>query len=97
MSAGSFPLPAFDRLPSGRHDRMREPGEARKRLAELPGEVFELNTGEMDELVREFLRTRDPRELRGLTEPAIAATLALLGDREAARELDLRRPKLFAE
>ncbi len=52
-------------------------------IPELPAEVFELHTGGMDELVREFLRTRDARELRRLTEPAIAATLALLGARSA--------------
>jgi AcrR family transcriptional regulator len=50
-------------------------------VGELPDEVFALHTGGMDELVREFLRTHEPAALVELTEPAIAATLALLGDR----------------
>jgi AcrR family transcriptional regulator len=47
----------------------------------LPPEVFELHTGGMDELVRERLRTRGVPGLTDLAEPAVAATLAMLGDR----------------
>jgi AcrR family transcriptional regulator len=48
---------------------------------ELPDEAFRLHTGGMDELVREQLRTRGARALPELVEPAVRATLALLGDR----------------
>jgi AcrR family transcriptional regulator len=50
-------------------------------LAELPREVFELHTGGMDELIRECLRTRGVEGLPELTNPAIEATLAMLGAR----------------
>jgi len=49
-------------------------------LPELPDEVFKLHTGGMDELIREQLRTRGPEALPELTDPLIAATLALFGD-----------------
>ena len=51
-------------------------------LPELPQMVFELHTGGLDELIRERVRTRGANALPGLAEPAIAATLALFGDRE---------------
>jgi AcrR family transcriptional regulator len=50
-------------------------------LPVLPGAVFELHTGGMDELIRECLRSRGASALPGLAEPAVAATLALFGER----------------
>jgi AcrR family transcriptional regulator len=50
-------------------------------IGKLPDEVFALHTGGMDELIREFLRTHEAEALVSMTDPAIAATLALLGDR----------------
>jgi AcrR family transcriptional regulator len=50
-------------------------------LTKLPPEVFQLHTGGMDELIREHLRTRGAAALPDLAEPAVAATLAMLGDR----------------
>lgn len=52
-------------------------------LQALPDEVFALHTGGVDEMVREQLRAGGADGLPQLAEPAIAATLALLGDRTA--------------
>jgi hypothetical protein len=60
------------------HEQARKEDES---IPELPPEVFQLHTGGMDELVRECLRTRGADALPDLAEPAIAATLALLGAR----------------
>ena len=49
-------------------------------LRKLPPELFELHTGGMDELIRQRLRTRGAPGLPSLVEPAIAATLAMLGE-----------------
>jgi AcrR family transcriptional regulator len=48
-------------------------------LPELPAEAFALHTGGVDELIREWLRTRDAASLPELAEPAFVATLALFG------------------
>jgi AcrR family transcriptional regulator len=50
-------------------------------LPELPASLFEIHTGGMDELIREQLRTGGADGVPNLAEPAIAATLALFGDR----------------
>lgn len=46
-------------------------------LPELPDEVFRIHTGGMDELVRDHLRSRGAATLPELTDPAVAATVAL--------------------
>ncbi len=50
-------------------------------LPELPAATFAMHTGGLDEMVREWLRTRGPETLPELAEPALAATFALFGDR----------------
>jgi len=54
-------------------------------LPELPPEVFVLQTGGLDELVRDHLRTHDAKTLPDLAEPVIAATLAMLGAQEGSK------------
>jgi AcrR family transcriptional regulator len=49
-------------------------------LPELPHAVFEIHSGGLDELIRECLLTRGAQALPELAEPAIAATLAMLGN-----------------
>jgi AcrR family transcriptional regulator len=49
-------------------------------LPALPAEAFALHTGGIDEMVREWLRTRGADTLPELAEPALAATFALFGD-----------------
>jgi AcrR family transcriptional regulator len=48
-------------------------------LPELPPELFGIHTGGMDEVIRECLRTRGAGGLADLCEPAVQATLAMLG------------------
>jgi AcrR family transcriptional regulator len=63
-----------------RSQRLQELARAAEpSLPELPSEAFALHTGGVDELIREWLRTRDAESLTELTEPAYAATLALFG------------------
>jgi AcrR family transcriptional regulator len=66
----------FARRSQRLHDLARA---AEPSLPELPAEAFALHTGGVDELIREWLRTRDAESLTELTEPAYAATLALFG------------------
>jgi AcrR family transcriptional regulator len=47
----------------------------------LPATVFELHSGGLDELIRECVRTRGADALGELIEPAVRATLAMLGGR----------------
>jgi AcrR family transcriptional regulator len=54
-------------------------------LPELPPEAFALHTGGVDELIREWLRTRDAATLPDLAAPAFETTLALFGDRAPSR------------
>ena len=54
-------------------------------LPKLPDELFQLHTGGIDELIRECLRTRGAEALPELVEPAIEATLVMLGDRPSGR------------
>ena len=64
-------------------DRTRRIHElARKRepsLPALPREAFVLHTGGVDEMVREWLRSRGAETLPELTETGLAATFALFG------------------
>ena len=60
--------------------RIRDPS-----LPKLDPAVFELHTGGMDELVRQWLRGRGAAALPELVEPAVAATLSMLGDRSRRR------------
>jgi AcrR family transcriptional regulator len=66
---------------SSRTRRLHERARAQEpSLPELPAESFMLHSGGIDELIREWLRTRGVESLPELTEPALAATLALFGD-----------------
>ncbi len=53
-------------------------------LPELPRTLFEIHSGGLDELIRECVRTRGARALPELVEPAVDATLAMLGNRHRA-------------
>ena len=69
---------------AGRTQRINELARAQEpSLPELPPEAFALHTGGVDEMIREWLRTRGPETLPQLAEPALAATFALFGDRSA--------------
>jgi AcrR family transcriptional regulator len=48
-------------------------------LPPLPPEAFVLHTGGIDEMIREWLRTRDATTLPELTDGALVATFALFG------------------
>lgn len=48
-------------------------------LAPLPDTAFLIHTGGLDELVRDWLRTRSAETLPELTDDALAATFALFG------------------
>jgi AcrR family transcriptional regulator len=48
-------------------------------LPPLPMEAYALHSGGIDELIREWIRTRGAETLPGLTAPALAATYALFG------------------
>jgi len=48
-------------------------------LPELHQEAFALHTGGVDELIREWIRTRGAGSLPELAEPALTATLAIFG------------------
>jgi AcrR family transcriptional regulator len=50
------------------------------RLPELPDSAFTLHTGGVDEMIREWLRTRGAETLPELAEPVLAGTFALFGD-----------------
>ena len=66
---------------AGRTQRVHELARAQEpSLPELPVVAFALHTGGLDEMVREWLRTRGPETLPELAEPALAATFALFGD-----------------
>jgi AcrR family transcriptional regulator len=65
--------------------RVRELARAQDpSLPELPPALFELHSGGLDELIREWVRTRGAEALPELVEPAVSATLAMLGDRRPA-------------
>jgi AcrR family transcriptional regulator len=49
-------------------------------LPELPPSAFTLQSGGIDEMIREWIRTRDAESLPDLAPAALAATFALLGD-----------------
>lgn len=65
-------------------DRIRRVYERRRRqdpnMPELPGELFYLIIGGLDETIRERLRTLGPKALDGLAPLATQLTLAALGD-----------------
>jgi len=48
-------------------------------LPELPPAAFTIHTGGMDEIIRDCLRTEGVDALASLREPAVKATLAMLG------------------
>jgi AcrR family transcriptional regulator len=65
---------------AGRTRRVHELARAAEpSLPELPPEAFALHTGGVDELIREWIRTRGVASLSELGAPALAATLALFG------------------
>jgi AcrR family transcriptional regulator len=65
---------------AGRSQRVHELArETEPAVPALPPEAFALHTGGIDELIREWLRTRDAESLTELAEPAYTATLALFG------------------
>ena len=67
---------------AGRTQRLHEfAREQEPSLPELPESAFALHSGGIDEMIREWLRTRGPSTLPQLAEPALAATFALFGDR----------------
>jgi AcrR family transcriptional regulator len=83
MAAGAAALEHRSRmltLFSARTQRIHELARAQEpSLPELPEKSFVLHTGGLDELIREWLRTRSASTLPDLIEPALAATFALFG------------------
>jgi AcrR family transcriptional regulator len=70
---------------AGRTSRVHELARAADpSLPELPSEAFALHTGGVDELIREWIRTRGAESLPELAEPALVATLALFGQHRSA-------------
>ncbi|MGH9038476.1 MAG: hypothetical protein ACRD0O_22190, partial [Acidimicrobiia bacterium] len=63
----------------GLHARARQ--EEPDLIPALPPEVFATLTGGLEELVRERLRTQGAQALPDLSESALAAAFAVLGDR----------------